>query len=488
MFVIAALSQAAPRTRLQARVAALVAQFPAVRRGHIGFKFVDLTRTAVLAQENPSAFFVPASNAKLYTTAAALARLGPGYVFKTELRTSGNFSPGQTSLPDLELVGGGDPNLSGQLFPYTADAKPGDPLVPLRELAKKLADSGVKTINGDVTGVATRYPGDVYPDGWTIDDAIWYYGAPACALTFNENTVYVKVFPGELGELATLDIKPAGSPLIFLNQVLTIPGNQADVHVSRTPGSNEIVLWGTIGQTSSPDEDDMAVLDPARWAASELIGVLQEQGITVRGGARSQYAPLSETADGARPNVNSTLLATHQSVPLSQEIALTNKVSDNLHAEMLLRELGFVMQGLGSLKAGVDERNKFLQEIGISETGTGIALVDGSGLARQDLTTPESTVTLLRAMWNRPERDVWLASLPVGGIDGTLEHRFEKIRGAERVHAKTGSLAHVNSLSGYIETRQGHWIAFSIMVNNTAGHDADVRKFIDRLCGLFLSI
>jgi D-alanyl-D-alanine carboxypeptidase/D-alanyl-D-alanine-endopeptidase (penicillin-binding protein 4) len=459
-----------------------------VQRGHVGFKFVDLTRPGVLAQENSSAFFVPASNTKLYTAAAALARLGPGYLFRTELRTSSNFSPGQASLPDLQLVGGGDPNLSGRVLPYSADSQTGDPLPALRELAKKLADSGIKTIDGDVTGIATRYPGEMYPDGWTIDDSLYEYGAPVSALTFNDNAASVIVQPGEPGELAQLDTNPSDTPLIFLNQVLTDDSHEAHVHLERALGSNEVVLWGSIGKSAQPWEQDVAVIDPAWWAANTLIRVLREQGITVRGHAVSRYGTTSELCNGLRTQAAGTVLAVHQSVPLAEELVVLHKVSQNLHAEMLLHELGFVIQGVGSLKAGVEERDKFLQEIGISERGTGIALTDGSGLARQDLTTPESTVTLLRAMWNRPERDVWLASLPIGGVDGTLEHRFEKVRGAERIHAKTGSLAHVNSLSGYMETKQGHWIAFSVMVNNTAGHEDDVRKFIDRLCGLFLSI
>jgi D-alanyl-D-alanine carboxypeptidase/D-alanyl-D-alanine-endopeptidase (penicillin-binding protein 4) len=136
----------------------------------------------------------------------------------------------------------------------------------------------------------------------------------------------------------------------------------------------------------------------------------------------------------------------------------------------------------------VEERTKFLQELGITPEKTGFLLEDGSGLARQDLTTPDSTVALLRGMWQRPEKDVWLASLPIGGVDGSLEHRFKGIPGAERIHAKTGSLSHVNALSGYIETRRHNWLAFSVMINATVDQQDNVRRFIDRLCALFLSI
>jgi len=474
---------------LDARIATLMAEFPAVERGRTGFQFIDLTNGTVLAERNAAEFFTPASNAKLYTTALGLVRLGLNYQFQTELRTTGPWRPGQATLTDLQLVGGGDPNLSGRVLPYAPDAKPGDALTPLRDLAKKLSDAGVNTITGDVAGVATRYPGDLYPDGWTIDDSIYDYGAPVSSLTFNDNSVSLKVYPSESGELANIETQPAVNPLLFLNQVITDDSDQAHVHVVRSPATNEVVLWGTIGTRAHAWEEDLAVTDPAAWTASALIAVLREQGITVRGQAVSQYESLNELGEGAETNHSGpagTLLAVHQSAPLFEDITVTNKVSQNLHAEMLLREVGYVVHGIGTLSAGVDERTKFLNELGITPDGTGLALTDGSGLARQDLTTPESTVTLLRAMWDRPERETWIASLPIGGVDGTLEHRFKKIPGAARVHAKTGSIAHVNSLSGYIETKDHGWLAFSIMVNGTTAHDSEVRTFIDRLCALFI--
>jgi D-alanyl-D-alanine carboxypeptidase/D-alanyl-D-alanine-endopeptidase (penicillin-binding protein 4) len=127
-----------------------------------------------------------------------------------------------------------------------------------------------------------------------------------------------------------------------------------------------------------------------------------------------------------------------------------------------------------------------LKGLGISPDGTGFSFGDGSGLARQDLTTPDSTVALLQAMWQSPVRDAWLASLPVGGVDGSLQHRFHNMVGADHVHAKTGSFSHVSSLSGYIETQHHGWLAFSVMVNAAVGSDADVRKFLDSFCGIFL--
>lgn len=472
------------------RVEQLVSDTPTVERGNFGYKVVDAASGAVIAERNASHFYTPASNAKLYTTAAALARLGPNYRFETEVRTTGQWSPGQAVVDGLELIGGGDPNLSGRVLPYQVNANDGDCLTALNELADKLVAAGMREVAGDVVGVATRYPGDSYPDGWTIDDSIYSYGAPVSALTLNDSTVAITLSPTSERDLAELETQPSLSHFIYLNQVVTTGDSvSSEVHLTRRPGSNEIVLWGWMGGRAAPWKEDLGVGDPALFASEGLVHALEERGIVVRGSARGVYRDLTEVGDPTHeiaPSPHGTLMAVHESPPLWQDIQVTNKISQNLHAEMLLREVGFVTRGIGTLRAGVDERAAFLQEAGITPDETGFAVDDGSGLARQDLATPESTVLLLQYMWQRPERDVWLQALPIGGVDGSLQHRFQNIEGAERVHAKTGSISHVATLSGYIETKDHRWLAFSAMVNAANGHGADVRDFLDRFCAVFL--
>jgi D-alanyl-D-alanine carboxypeptidase/D-alanyl-D-alanine-endopeptidase (penicillin-binding protein 4) len=477
---------AAPAADLTREVTDLIQTSPAVQRGSLGFKFVDVQSGEVLAELNSAKFFIPASNTKLYTTALALVRLGPDYKFQTQLRTSGAWTPGQATVSDLQVVGGGDPNLSGRVLPYAVHSVDADPLGPMNELASKLAAAGLRQIDGDVIGVATRYAGDLYPDGWTIDDSIYSYGAPVSALALNDNSVSVIVTPSANGELAEVALQPATEHLVILNQVVTDLTDRTDIHLAKPGSSSELVLWGSIGTAASSWRQDVAVDNPALFASEALIDALREQHITVRGVARSQYSEPGEIPTQSGPS-SGTVLAVHDSVPLSQELQLINKVSQNLHAEMLLREVAHIARGVGTLDAGRAEREEFLEQIRITHDGTGFALDDGSGLARQDLTTPESTVALLRYMWQRPERDVWVQSLPIGGVDGSLEHRFGGVIGAERVHAKTGSISHVNTLGGYIETNRQRWVAFSVMVNATTGPDSDVRTFMDHLCALFLN-
>jgi serine-type D-Ala-D-Ala carboxypeptidase/endopeptidase (penicillin-binding protein 4) len=216
---------------------------------------------------------------------------------------------------------------------------------------------------------------------------------------------------------------------------------------------------------------------------------LEERGISVLGKAKAVHRDLSSVPNPLEePRVVSApegiILASLDSAPLYQIVQVVNKVSQNLHAEMLLREVAFATRGVGTLAAGLDERTKFLAEAGVDNTIFDFA--DASGLARQDLTTPNATVQLLKYMWQRPERDSWLASLPVGGVDGSLRRRFKNLPGAERIHAKTGSLSHVSTLSGYLQNKSGHWIIFSIMINGEVNDKGDVQKFFERAFGQLL--
>jgi len=471
---------------LGAKVQDLISRSPAINRGHIGYRFVDLQTGAILAEHNAGDLFTPASNVKLFTTAMALIKLGPNYEFQSELRTNAGVTPGQTALPDLQIVGGGDPNISGRALPYQAHAPAGDPLAVLKSMAGNLVQSGVREIDGDVTGVSTRYEGDQYPDGWTVDDSTYGYGAPVTSLALNDNVITITLRPSAVEDLAEIELSPASDALVILNGVVTDNSNAGHIEVRRVPGTGEVVLWGTLGLHAPAWSQDLAVPDPGLFAAEELISVLREKGVIVRGSPRSQYLEFDDVNSSPPMSLPGTILASHRSAPLSEEIRIINKESQNLHAEMVFRESAVAAQNAGTLKNGRLQREAFLAQAGIPPSDRSFVLTDGSGLARQDLATPESLVRLLQYMWTRPERDVWLQSLPIGAFDGSLEKRFQRTPGAARIHAKTGSISHVNSLSGYIERKNHTSIAFSIIVNATAAPDADVRDVIDRVCALFL--
>jgi len=452
---VAALFLLAPALRSQdsdlaGRIQQLIAAIPEIGRAHLGYEVVDLDSKTVLASQLSNGFFTPASNDKLYTTSLALDRLGPGYRFITELRTD--------PVRGLELVGGGDPNLSGRILPYDVAAKDDDPLAVLRGFAAQLWAAGIREINGDVAGVSSRYPNHLYPDGWELDDTLYGYGAPVSALALNDNTVTLLLHPTQIGALADIQAIPAFPHLIILNTVLTTGGGHAELHVARQPGSNELAISGSVGVTIPELRADVAVDDPALFAAEGMIDALEDQGITVRGEARADYT--------SQPS--GVVVASHVSAPLSQIIQVINKVSQNLHAEMLLEELQHIDPAL-------------------TRDSADFSSIDGSGLARQDLVTPDATIRLLEQMWEGANREIWLQSLPIGGVDGTLQHRFRGISRAHRIHAKTGSLTHVNALSGYVETQNNKWLAFSVMVDQTLMPDREAREFLDRFAAQLLN-
>jgi D-alanyl-D-alanine carboxypeptidase/D-alanyl-D-alanine-endopeptidase (penicillin-binding protein 4) len=471
------------------RLLEIVRNSPSLSHAHVGWKFMEADSGKVLSDHESASFFTPASNTKLYTTAAALVRLGVTYQFKTVVKTMGRIEGDGTLTGDLIFVGGGDPNLSGRTVPYTVEKRDEDPLAAVKRLADQIQSRGIRQVQGDVIGDDTRYPFDPYPDGWTIDDATWYYGAPVSALAVNDSSVQVAVLPTQPGEPADVYLNPEFGYFVVMNHVITDESAAAHVDISRPPGSNELILSGTIGRTAPKVEEYIAVPDPALFAAEALKAQLEERGISVRGEARAAHRNLSSVANPVQEarvvsTPEGTVLASLDSAPLYQIVQVINKVSQNLHAEILLREMALATHGVGTLAAALDERTKFLAEAGVDTTLFDFA--DGSGLARQDLTTPASTVQLLRYMWQRPERDSWLASLPVGGVDGSLRRRFKNVPGAERIHAKTGSLAHVSTLSGYLQTKSGTWIIFSLMINGEVNDKRDVQKLMEQAFPVFL--
>jgi D-alanyl-D-alanine carboxypeptidase/D-alanyl-D-alanine-endopeptidase (penicillin-binding protein 4) len=443
----------------------------------------------VLAAQAGTELFTPASNAKLYTTALALVRLGATYQFRTVVRTSMPVSPGESAVSDLIFVGGGDPNLSGRVLPFSQTAIDSNPLSSVQKLADQIQSRGIETVKGDIVGDDTRYPFEPYPDGWTVDDSLWYYGAPVSALAVNDNAMRITVRPSNSGELASARMEPDFGYFLLMNQAVTDESRASHIQISRNPGSNEIVISGSIGKLAPPLQEELGVPDAALFAAEALKSELESRGIAILGEARGLHRDLSAVPDPLRaPRLvdlpAGTEVASIDSAPVWQTIQVINKVSQNLHAEMLLREVAVATRGVGTLAAGLDERKIFLLSAGIPENS--YELDDGSGLARQDLTSPHATVQLLRYMWNRPERETWVASLPVWGADGNLQHHFKAIEGAARVHAKTGSLAHVAALSGYLQTDSGRWIAFSLMANSEIDKTGAVQKLFDAACALFL--
>jgi len=253
------------------------------------------------------------------------------------------------------------------------------------------------------------------------------------------------------------------------------------------PGTLELRLWGSLGLQDPGDDEALGIDDPALYAADALRDRLALHGVTVQGETRALHLNPDEVADlknGPAPAPQAGVeLAMRDSAPLVEDLQVTDKVSQNLHAEMALLAVGRARRQVGSREAGLAELQAFLTEAGVDRGSYNLS--DGSGLSRSDLVTPAAVVELLTFMYGSPLRDAWVSLLPIAGRDGTLHARFAGSAAVGRIFAKTGSLAHVSALSGYAEGRHG-MLAFSILVNNFNGQAGDVRAAMDRLCALML--
>jgi len=510
-----------PCTELAKTIAELLEE-PAVTRDHWGIAVTAMDGAPIYLL-NEGQLFQPASNTKLYTTSTAMALLGPKTTFDTKIVAKGVFGSAGTLTGDLVLVGGGDANLSGRDIPYVAPALrpkpvPGAPALPetdplryLKGMADQVAATGLKVVNGDVVGDDTLFPWEPYAQDWSIDDTVWGYGAPVSALTINDNQIKVTVTPGEMaGNPATVMVDPAVPSYYTLDVSVTTGEKKSGSHLQmeRALGSKVLRVYGTIAVDAQPEEEEVAIHDPAEYAAVALKGMLEARGIVVTGRARAKHRidtqakgfmarmkepgnesfvvgsdkqpiPIACPAD-APPADNERVIATHQSPELLDDVTVTNKVSQNLHAELWLHHLGRRTPcGKGSTVDGARLVRAFLENAGIDKDD--FVFFDGSGLSGHDLVTPRATARLLLYASTQPWFADWKKTLPVGGEDGSLADRFGKAPLKDHVFAKTGTLGEARALSGYLECASGRTVIFSIMVGNHMAQTNGDRDVMDKI-------
>lgn len=460
---------------------------PAALRTSWGVLVRDLDTGATVYELNADKLFVPASNVKLFATAIALQRLGADYTFTTAVFAEGSVDDQGTLTGDLRLVGGGDPNLSSRVLPYRKkDAYAADRLQPARHLARQIQEAGIRRVTGDVVGDDSRYVWQPYALGWSYADTLQDYGSPASALVFNDNIIDVHVTPGTVGGTARMRVVPDLPFFRFANRTATVSGRHVERRLSVRRGelADELVMAGQIPSRSRGRTFQLAAQDPARYAAMALRAALEDLGVAIEGATTSKHL----FPDGLRslrslpqpsPRNPGEAVAEVTSVNLAQAIRVVNKDSQNLHAEMLLREVALQESGVGSQEAATASMRRFLAEAGL-RSGE-FFLRDGSGLSRHNLLAPRGTVRLLEHMWRSDDREAYLNSLPVAGHDGTLDWRFRQVATRGRIRAKTGSMSHVLALSGYAEGTAGETLAFSIFANNFGINSSSTRQLVDAI-------
>ncbi|GAC1655551.1 MAG: D-alanyl-D-alanine carboxypeptidase/D-alanyl-D-alanine-endopeptidase [Acidobacteriaceae bacterium] len=463
---------------------------PSFARAHIGIEVADLATGEVLYAHDEQQLFIPASNTKLLTTTAAFAILGPAWKTRTTVESAQAIDNKGDLDADLVLVGRGDPNLSGRVLPYNGKTERVEPpLKPLEALADQLVAAGLKRIKGDILGDDTWFAYERWGDSWGQDDLMWDYGAPISALTINDNVMYVTITPGTfVGALATVSAQPLVESYVIENHVTTAAADsEKHLGIDRQPGSTTIKLWGTVPIGIASQGEALSMEDPAAFAAAAFRNMLIARGVKVDGIARPQHTDATAIPPSLPEGIDATIprsqlgfftlqpkrlqLAVLESHPLGDDLKVINKVSQNLHVEILMRQLGREAspnQGSaigGSVWGGTNVVRRFLvNEVGLPPDQ--FQYNDGSGMTPHNLVTPAMMVKLL--LWARTQS--WgadfLDTLPISAQDGSLTKRFLNTPTAGRVHAKTGTLNEVAALSGYATRLNGEEIAFSVLVNN----------------------
>jgi D-alanyl-D-alanine carboxypeptidase/D-alanyl-D-alanine-endopeptidase (penicillin-binding protein 4) len=425
----------------------------------------------VMYSRDGDKLFTPASNMKIYTTAVALDVLGGDYRWRTSVYAR--------QQPDTAGVIGGDLILYGRGAP-DLDSKRKESLPAVVE---QLYERGVRRVRGDVIGDESYFRAEMYGVGWQWNDLQWYYGAQPSALTIDENAFEVTIAPSnQTGKSATVVANPGDGYIRLMNNTKTGERDVVtSIGINRGLSNNDVRVWGEFPVGGRSFSAFLSVHNPAQYAATVFKRLLVARGIRIDGDVRSRDFRTTES-ERFDPQ-NAVELAFIESASLAEIVHKTNKQSNNLFAELILRTIGkekgssapdpneLRNQTRGDDVAGTAVIGKWLRDHGINTEG--LAIQDGSGLSRLDLVTPEGTARLLMVAAGSPWANQFKDSLPTAGRDGTLRGRLANV--GERISAKTGSLTYSHSLSGYVTTASGQVLAFSLICNDATGPAHPVR-------------
>jgi serine-type D-Ala-D-Ala carboxypeptidase/endopeptidase (penicillin-binding protein 4) len=421
---------------------------------------------------NDTKSLLPASNFKLFTAAEALSLLGTDFHYTTDLLTTGRILSDGTLRGDILIRGAGDPTFGSTMF-----ADDSSQSTIFDAWADSLAALGVRRISGSIIGDDSYFTPDYYPAGWTVEDLPYYFAMQSTALVFNEDQVSVTVTPGiDAGSPIKYELNPSTDYVSVDNFGVTkddsitqkryrqgdsiIAAGSSSIDITREMGGNDITIKGEIPLHGTATNQQLSIENPTLYAATLLRETLAEHDIQVSGEART-----SREATKPYPFLKARVLAGYTSPPISEIVRGMDKQSDNLFAEQLFRTVAKEIAGEGSWSMGAQVMKQYLSSLGIDTSR--IAIADGSGLSRMDLVSANDIVKLLRAMRDKPKLyDAFYASLPIMGVDGTLSTRLKGTAAERNVRAKTGFLTGDRSISGFLTTRDGELLAFSIIGNN----------------------
>lgn len=433
-------------TRLQS----VITEDPLLKGAIAGISIRSTTTGDILYSYNGETSLTPASSFKLFTATAALATLGQNYTYLTEVSTDGKWNEKGVVKGNLYLKGRGDPTLT---------------VKDLNILAKQLRKKGIRTIAGDVIADDTWYDKVRYSIDLPWSDESAYYGAQISALTvspdkdYDAGTMIVQVIPSKKGKKPKTTLSPNTDYMVIHNKSITTePGSNETLKITRGHGKNELVIEGTIPEDGSITKEWISVWDPTKYTVDLFKKELEREGIHVKGDCYIGKAP-DKTLE----------IVSHKSEPLSEILIPFLKLSNNTIAEMLVKEMGKVTQNLGSWEAGLETEKRTLTQLGINIHN--MVFRDGSGISHLNTTQANTITQLLYRAQLQDWFPVFYKALPVAGekeklIGGTLRNRMTSPPLKHKVIAKTGTLTNVSSISGYMQTKSGENVIFSIVLNH----------------------
>ncbi|MBE8598378.1 D-alanyl-D-alanine carboxypeptidase/D-alanyl-D-alanine endopeptidase [Pseudomonas cyclaminis] len=435
---------------------------PALNGATVSLMVRDARSGSTLYQHNPRTRLIPASNLKLLTTAAAMDVLGPQYRFATQLLSNGP-QQGERLTGNLYLRGLGDPTT--QFADYQA-------------LAAQLARQGVRQVQGDLVFDDSFFDAERLGVDWAQDDESTYYGAQISALTVSPNAdfdagtlIVTAKAPVIAGQPVTVSLSPPTDYVQLSNHAASGPGDSYGI--TRQHGTNLLQLTGTLAP-GKQSRQWVSVWEPTQLVATLFEQALAQQGIEVLG---------RRVIGGASPGA-ARVLAEHQSAPLQALITPLLKLSNNNMSEALLKAMGRKTVNAGTAQAGAAAVAAFMRRQGLDPAT--LVQVDGSGLSRRNLVSSQNLTDLLLATARQPWFDAWYSALPIAGnadrmTGGSLRYRLRGTAAENNLHAKTGSMAGVSSLSGYITDAQGRRLVFSMISNNYLSEAAPIRALENRV-------
>jgi len=437
------------------------AKMPGVQRATWGIAVQSVARNERLFDLNPQTLMVPASVTKLVSVATAVDAVGWDYRFTTTLRSAGSIEDG-VLRGDLLVVGGGDPAIGG---------RGGDDFSTWIEALKK---GGIHRVDGRVVGIDDAFEEPRPGFAWSWDDLGYSTGAVFGALNLAENRLSVTVTPGAVaGSATTLAYNVDAQELPITNRSVTATAGTAPlVWPEMRPGETTLTIAGSVPVGGMPATLLVAAGNPTEWFARLLRRRLIASGIEVTGPA----------ADGddidIAPSDGTAILYTYRSHPLSDIAQALLKDSINLYGEAVQR-----LNAAGPLPHTNDQALEGIKQrlLAWGVPADGFQIVDGSGLSRRDVISPQALLTVLLRMYDPAGGSPWMRSLPVAGIDGTLATRMKGTPGENNVRAKTGTMSNVRSLAGYVNTRDGEPLAFVAIVNNFEGTGAQANAALDAM-------